>query len=161
MPVELSVRRSAAVRAVRFDSRALRDAMVRALAAVRHEESELSMVLADDAFVRPLNAEWRGVDAPTDVLSFPQEDLVAGSEGGPALLGDVVISVQTAARQAEELGHDVLTELVVLAVHGLLHLLGYDHERDEEGAAQMAAEEARVLAAVGVEPQAALIARAR
>lgn len=105
--------------------------------------SELSVVVGDDAFVRGLNAEWRGKDSPTDVLSFPQD----GPDG--PLLGDVVISVQTAARQASEHGHDLDTELAVLLVHGICHLLGHDHHEPEQTAAMRRAE-ARLLAALDV-----------
>jgi rRNA maturation RNase YbeY len=106
-----------------------------------------------------LNKEWREIDAPTDVLSFPQmdedeeeaEDGGCGylMPGGHALLGDVIISVETAARQAAERGHSVEEEIQVLLVHGLLHLLGYDHEEGGAEAAAMAAEEARVLGRMG------------
>ena len=76
--------------------------------------------------MRTLNRTWRGVDKATDVLSFP-----AGDGPGPAKhLGDLVISRDTAGRQARTEGHSLATELRVLALHGLLHLLGYDHERD-------------------------------
>lgn len=100
-------------------------------------EAELSVVLCDDPFIQDLNRAWRKVDAPTDVLSFPQDD--------PVTLGDVVISVDTAARQAAEQGHPLARELRVLLVHGLLHLLGHDHHTPAE-AARMRAEEERLLA---------------
>lgn len=95
------------------------------------EDAELSVVLCDDAFIHPLNRDWRGKDKPTDVLSFAQRE---GEEADPddPVLGDVVISLETAARQAEERGHALGHELRVLLVHGMCHLLGYDHEEDEE-----------------------------
>lgn len=129
----------------------------RALVALGRGEDELSVLLCDDATIQPLNRDWRGKDAPTDVLSFPQLDEAPGD--GPEVLGDVVISVETAARQAPEIGHDLEAELDVLLVHGLCHLLGYDHEDDEEEAAEMRAEEARVLAEIG-RVAAGLVARA-
>ena len=94
-------------------------------------EGELSLVLCDDAFIHPLNRDWRGKDRPTDVLSFAQRE---GEEADPDdnVLGDVIISVETAARQADERGHALAIELRILLVHGVLHLLGYDHEVDEE-----------------------------
>ena len=107
-------------------------------------DAELSVVLGDDAFVQGLNAEWRNKDRPTDVLSFPQD-----GPGGP-LLGDVVISVQTAARQADEQGHDLDTELRVLLVHGICHLLGHDHH-DPGQTRRMRSAESRLLGAVGVD----------
>ena len=82
------------------------------------------VVLAGDGLLRRLNREYRGQDRPTDVLSFP-------GEGGEAGLGDVVISVPTAARNARRQGHGVLRELDILALHGFLHVLGYDHESDD------------------------------
>lgn len=111
-------------------------------------DGELSIVLCDDAFIRPLNRDYRGKDAATDVLSFAMqegEDLI---EEDP-VLGDLVISVETAGRQAAEQGHDLAAELRVLLVHGLLHLLGYDHEVDEVEAAEMRAAEAKLLGELG------------
>lgn len=111
------------------------------LAAVELSDAELSFVLCSDAHIQGLNRAWRGKDAPTDVLSFPQED--------EELLGDLVISVPTATRQAQERGTPLETELRVLMVHGLLHLLGYDHETNDEDLAEMADAERRVLARLG------------
>jgi probable rRNA maturation factor len=85
---------------------------------------EVSVVLAGDRLLQRLNRDFRGKDRPTDVLSFPG----AGAGEG---LGDVVISVPTAARSARRLGHSVPRELEILALHGLLHVLGYDHETDD------------------------------
>ena len=81
------------------------------------------MALVPDARVRALNRQFRRQDTPTDVLSFPAEE--------PGQLGDIVIAVGVARRQAREAGHSLATELRVLALHGLLHLLGYDHEHDD------------------------------
>ena len=111
-------------------------------------ESELSLVLCDDAFIRPLNRDYRGKDAPTDVLSFAMQEGEAVREDDP-VLGDLVISAETAARQAAEQGHALDAELRVLLVHGLLHLLGYDHEVDEVEAAEMRTAEARLLSEMG------------
>jgi probable rRNA maturation factor len=88
----------------------------------------VGIALVSDARVRALNREYRGHDFPTDVLSFPisQESFSAAS----SYLGDIVIARGVARRQAHAVGHDEPTELRVLALHGLLHLLGYDHERD-------------------------------
>lgn len=117
----------------------------RALQVLGREADELSVVLCDDATMQPLNLEWRDIDAPTDVLSFPQD---ADADAPVRMLGDIVISVDTAARQAAELGHGLDTELRVLLVHGLCHLLGHDHHDDAQ-AATMRAEEQRLLAALG------------
>jgi len=101
------------------------------LSAFGLDEAELSIVLCDDAFIHPLNRDWRGKDRPTDVLSFAQREGEEADEDDP-VLGDVVISLETAARQAEERGHPLGHELRVLLVHGICHLLGYDHEVDDE-----------------------------
>lgn len=85
---------------------------------------ELSLVLAGDRLLQRLNREFRGQDRPTDVLSFP-------GDGGEAGLGDVVISVESAERNARGLGRTLPQELDVLALHGLLHVLGHDHETDD------------------------------
>jgi probable rRNA maturation factor len=84
----------------------------------------ITLALVSDARMRALNRDYRGQDFATDVLSFPT---ASGSHGH---LGDVVIATGVAVRQARDAGHSVATELRVLALHGLLHLLGYDHERD-------------------------------
>lgn len=115
----------------------------RILGALDLPEAELSVQLVDDAEMTLLNESYRGKQGPTDVLSF---SLVTGehSEYGGGLLGDVVIDVEVAQRQALEFGHSLEDELLRLLVHGVLHLLGYDHEQDED-AARMQAEEARLL----------------
>ncbi|MDR1495363.1 MAG: rRNA maturation RNase YbeY [Clostridiales Family XIII bacterium] len=112
--------------------------------------AEISLVFATPARIRSLNREHRGRDEVTDVLSFPQEDCGAGTENpamadggtGPALLGDIVVCSERAHEQAEEYGHGAEREFVYLFVHGLLHLLGYDHETEEDRGAMRAAEEA-------------------
>ena len=103
--------------------------------------AELSVALCSDDHIKSLNAEWRGKDAPTDVLSFPQEAF-----GNVVVLGDCVISVDTAKRQAAEVGHTLLDECRVLLVHGLLHLAGFDHEEGEGEAAEMARYEDALIA---------------
>jgi len=113
-------------------------------------EVELSLVFVDDTAIRGLNRQFRGVDAVTDVLSFPQEDAAAGAEFvvpglGPRLLGDVVISVPRAIRQAEEFGHSIAREIAYLMVHGTLHLLGYDHETAAERQRMRELEEAALV----------------
>jgi len=106
-------------------------------------EAELSLTLCDGPFIQRLNAEWRGVDRETDVLSFPMDDDV--------IIGDVVVCVGVARRQADERGYELRDELRVLLVHGLLHLLGYDHETGEEDAAEMREAEGRLLRNLGWE----------
>jgi probable rRNA maturation factor len=91
------------------------------------EDAEIHIVLTDDQTVRRLNHRFLGVDRATDVLSFPDGDEFPS---GRIFLGEIVISLDSARRQAEDLGHGELRELCELALHGTLHLLGYDHERD-------------------------------
>jgi probable rRNA maturation factor len=98
--------------------------VLRAAARELDVDGEVSLVLTGDRAVRALNARYRGKDAPTDVLSFP-------GEGGEAGLGDIVISVETAARNARWRGRTLPRELDVLALHGFLHVLGHDHETDD------------------------------
>ena len=96
-------------------------------------QCELSLLLTDDAEIQTLNKTYRDLDKATDVLSFPQDE-DAVNESGDTLLGDVVISVETAARQAEEHHLSFNEELILLATHGILHLLGYDHGRSPQDA---------------------------
>lgn len=96
--------------------------------------------MTDDETIQALNRSWRDIDAPTDVLSFPDGDRLPS---GMVLLGEIVVSLDTARRQAADQGHDELRELEELVLHGTLHLLGHDHERDE---GQMDAVELRLRA---------------
>ncbi len=131
--------------------------------------AEVSLTLVDDEEIRRLNREYRSVDKPTDVLSFPLmepeevEALKAGSAGGSGgsggsgasresgdiLLGDVIVSWQRAREQAESFGHRLERELAFLAVHGTLHLMGYDHQTPEEEA-RMMAETEEILEGLGL-----------
>lgn len=113
---------------------------------------ELSLRLSDDAQIQTLNAQYRHQDKPTDVLAFaalevdfPQPEEMMRS---PLYLGDIVISVDTAIRQAQQQGHPLQTELTWLAAHGLLHLLGWDHP-DEDSLLQMLNQQTVMLQAVG------------
>ncbi|GIL44181.1 hypothetical protein Vafri_1716, partial [Volvox africanus] len=110
----------------------------------------LSLVLCDDPHIRDLNSRHRGKDSATDVLSFELEDDLDYRVHLPLkLMGDLVVSLDTAERQAAERGHSLLDECRILLVHGLLHLVGYDHERGREAHEAMAAEERAVLAELG------------
>jgi probable rRNA maturation factor len=109
---------------------------------------ELCIVLADDGVVRALNRDFRGKDRPTNVLSFPAGEPDA-PDGMARLLGDIVLSYDTCAREADEQGKSLQAHLSHLTVHGVFHLLGYDHMDDAE-AEEMEALEARALAAIGV-----------
>ena len=118
-----------------MDARRLRNAARRLLRAEKAPaSSEASVVLTDDERIAELNKTYRAVDGPTDVLAFSQRE---GEESFPEepeenLLGDVVISVETARRQADEHGNSLDDEVEMLLVHGLLHLMGYDHAEPEE-----------------------------
>ncbi|CAN5308774.1 rRNA maturation RNase YbeY [soil metagenome] len=100
--------------------------------------AELSMVLLDTAAMADLHMRWMDLPGPTDVMSFPMDELEPGgrpdaAEPGPSMLGDIVLCPQFAAEQAKTAGHDLEHELALLTVHGVLHLLGFDHaEPDEE-----------------------------
>ena len=126
----------------------LSDLMEKAAAAtldregVPTEDVEISITFVNDEEIKELNAQYRDVDKVTDVLSFPQfespEDL---PEEGEIILGDVVLNVEQAKRQAEEYGHSEDREIIYLFVHSLLHLLGYDHMEEDEKAEMRGAEE--------------------
>ena len=132
--------------ALHIDSVGLSPAAGRALAAwlVRvapaRARGAVTVAVTTDAHVRKLNGQFRDVHAATDVLSFPAEER--------GILGDIVIAEGVARRQAREAGHSVATELKVLALHGLLHLMGYDHETDD---GRMARVEARLRRKGGLE----------
>ena len=115
--------------------------------------TEVDITIVDDEEIHQLNRDYRNVDRPTDVLSFAldedDEDEPELMEGQPHLLGDIIISAETATRQAEEFGHGLEREIVYLAVHGLLHLLGYD-QRVEEDKVIMRAKEEEALSAINL-----------
>ena len=107
---------------------ALRKVITGCLRRLRTENAEVHLVLTGDQTIRELNQRFRDIDRATDVLSFPEGDVLPS---GRRLLGEIVISLDSARRQAEALGHDEVRELSELALHGTLHLLGYDHLRDQ------------------------------
>ncbi len=123
----------------------------RVLAAEGVTSAEIGIVIAGDRALQTLNRDYRGEDAPTDVLSFAltenAQDFVLPPDG-VSRLGEVVISCPTARRQAEQSGHPIEQEVAHLLIHGILHLLGYDHAQKEEERAMRAREEA-LLAALG------------
>ena len=110
-------------------------------------DAELTIVLTDDAQLHELNLQYLGVDAPTDVLSFPA-DLIDPDSQAP-YLGDILISVPRAQQQADAAGHRLQDELQLLVVHGVLHLQGHDHAGEEDKARMWAAQDA-VLTQLGV-----------
>ena len=114
-------------------------------------EAEVGIALIDDEEIRSYNKVYRGIDSPTDVLSFPQSEGDGPYEtpAGECLLGDIVISLERAALQAEEYGHSLAREVTYLVVHGLYHLLGYDHDTPDQKDTMRAREE-MALARLGL-----------
>ena len=111
------------------------------LAAEGRLDAELTLVISDDAVVAALNRQYRSVDGPTDVLSFPAQEPTpdfVSAPGTEAYLGDIIIALPFTRRQAAEVGKSLADELRLLAVHGTLHLLGYDHAEPDEEAAMWA-----------------------
>jgi probable rRNA maturation factor len=100
-----------------------------------HPDAELAIVLVDEAAMEQLHVQWMDEPGPTDVLSFPMDELRPGTEDEPSpagLLGDVVLCPQVAQVQAETAGHTLMDELLLLTTHGILHLLGFDHAEPAE-----------------------------
>jgi probable rRNA maturation factor len=120
-------------------------------AALEHEsrslDSELSIILTDDARLHELNLNYLGVDAPTDVLSFPASE--TDPETGARYIGDILISIPRAQAQAEAAGHSLASEVQLLVVHGVLHLIGHDHAEAEEKARMWQAQ-AEILKRLGL-----------
>lgn len=115
-------------------------------------DAELAVMLTDDAGIRTLNSNWRGIDKPTNVLSFPAlrpPTGVSGADDIPPMLGDIAIAYETARREADDEQKPFDHHLSHLAVHGFLHLVGYDHETDDEAEA-MEALEIEILAQLGI-----------
>jgi len=113
---------------------------------------EVSISFVDDSTIADLNTQYRGIAAPTDGLSFPQDEddgEFGQAEGLPRLLGDIVISLERAEEQAAEYGHSLEREVLFLAVHGFFHLMGHDHETPEEEQEMRALEES-VLKELGL-----------
>lgn len=105
---------------------------------------EISILLLDDPQIRDLNRKYRKKDKPTDVLSFPMLDESSGNVQ-PQLLGDIVISVETAEKQARNRKYSLYKELCILLIHGMLHLLGYDHELSKKDEEKMQKQEAKIF----------------
>lgn len=137
MPVEVT-RRSPAKMPL---ARRLRRVALAILDITGKAETELSLVLIGNAEMQRLNAKYRKKNYPTDVLSFPVEGIVPTKT---PLLGDVIISVDKAGEQAKDRGHSLERETILLLIHGIVHLLGYDHERSATAARAMARLEKRV-----------------
>ena len=136
------------------DIKPLRKAVLETLAQQGVGEAcEVVVVISDDAALRDLNARFRGIDAPTDVLAFADDTrgpFVGGGGKFPRYLGDIIISIDRAREQAEAAGGVLVHELQLLTVHGVLHLLGHDHAEPAERAAMWAAQTA-ILTALGAD----------
>ncbi len=121
---------------------------------------EVSVLLTDDEGIREINREFRGIDSSTDVLSFPMSELKPGQfdadlcdrdpETGRIMLGDMAVSLETCAAQGEDLGHGFSKELQYLAVHSVLHLLGYDHVDEAEDKRLMRSREKVIIKSLGM-----------
>ena len=116
---------------------------------------EVSVTFTDNAQIRELNQRFRGIDRSTDVLSFPLFDFDGTSDEPPVdeligMLGDIVLSLEQAAAQAEEYGHSFEREVAFLTVHSMLHLLGYDHETGEEDEADMRRRQSEIMDRMGL-----------
>ena len=123
------------------------EAAFAAAGATVEEVTEVSIALVDDATIRELNRNWRGKDAPTDVLSFPAMPIAV--PGAPALLGDIAVAFETTARDAAAEGKTLADHLAHLVAHGMLHLLGYDHLKAAE-AERMESTERAILKGLGI-----------
>ena len=118
-------------------------------------DAEVSVTLTDNEGIRALNREFRGLDKPTDVLSFPlveyEESDAPAYDEDATMLGDIVISLEKADEQAEEFGHSFEREMAFLTAHSMLHLLGYDHERGEDEDADMRRRQREIMKMLGLE----------
>jgi probable rRNA maturation factor len=131
-------------RKIVVDCKRLRGVADCVLESLGFEDAELSVLLVSNRRIAQLNRDYRGHDRPTDVLAFSQWE--GGADGfNPAWLGDVVISAETAEEQAEREGAPLNHELDLLLVHGILHLIGYDHTRGSEEAAEMRRKQRQLL----------------
>lgn len=119
---------------------------IEAAAVFENRPGEVAVMLTDDATIQQLNAQWRGIDKPTNVLSFPASDVMATQDGH---LGDIAIACETVAREAEAESKAFSDHLAHLAIHGYLHLIGFDHETDDE-ACRMESLETRILSSLAI-----------
>ncbi len=120
-------------------------------------DAEISLTFTDNEGIREINCQYRDIDRPTDVLSFPmlefgddEEDAEFETENGLVMLGDIVISIERAREQAKELGHSLRRELAFLTAHSMLHLLGYDHVDDPVGEKLMIEKQDKALNGLGL-----------
>ncbi len=142
MPVLIRSR----LRSTCFHQRSLSILAQRMLDGMGEPDAELSLEFVGDGRMRQLNRQYRGKDRPTDVLAFSMRE---ANSPATTLLGDVVISLHTAQRQAADRGWSLEQEIVRLLIHGILHLLGYDHERSEREANRMRRKESAIVRSLG------------
>jgi probable rRNA maturation factor len=140
MPVDIICRHGGK----KFPHRQLKKIALNVLEIVAQDQAELCLALVGNAEIQKLNAKFRQKDYATDVLSFPGEELPAGVK----LLGDVVISVEKAKEQAKETRRTLDEEMTTLLIHGIVHLLGYDHERSPKAARTMGRLEEKIYRAL-------------
>lgn len=148
----ISVRQSEVEKAQRWPVAFLRGVVVSTLKMACPDSAEMCLTLTTDSRMQTLNAQYRGIDKPTDVLAFALEDgeQFTLPEGMPRQLGDVIVSLNTTRRQAEEAGNSFQSELAWVVCHGTLHLLGFDHQTQEQ-LNEMRAYERRVLTALQID----------
>ena len=160
MKHQISIRYEVAAKGKRALSALMRDCINKALLEEQvNVPCEINILLTDETGIQTLNLDLRGIDAPTDVLSFPMFELIPGAFSPNGLLdvetrrlplGDIAISLPQAQKQAEEYGHSLGRELGFLTVHSILHLLGYDHIDESVQKAQMRAREEAILSQLGL-----------
>ena len=130
----------------------VRSAIIASLASEGYEQDcEVSVKFTDNDGIRAINREFRDIDAPTDVLSFPMDGTDDANDGEIASLGDIVLSLERAQEQAEQFGHSCEREVSFLVAHSVLHLLGYDHEESDEADEQMREKQRSIMKALGLE----------
>ncbi len=130
----------------------VRSAIIASLASEGYEQDcEVSVTFTDNDGIRAINREFRDIDAPTDVLSFPMDGTDDANDGEIASLGDIVLSLERAHEQAEQFGHSCEREVSFLVAHSVLHLLGYDHEESDEADEQMREKQRSIMKALGLE----------
>jgi probable rRNA maturation factor len=133
-------------KAQRAAEQTVRDAIAAAAAALSTMDGEVSVLLTDDAGIRTLNRDWRSIDKPTNVLSFPAAKTIGG---GTTMLGDIVIAYETLERECADEARVFLHYLAHLTVHGFLHLIGYDHQNDAD-ADEMEGLETKIMASLKI-----------
>ena len=147
LDIEIEAGDWSGITGVEWLARRAAEAALAAAGRPAEEDLEATLLLTDDASVQELNRRWRGQDKPTNVLSFPAD--MATPPGEPRALGDIALAYETLAREAETEGKSLPNHMAHLVVHGVLHLLGHDHEDDTE-AEDMERAEIAALAALGI-----------